>query len=285
MAWDGRTAYFFWLGIAILALLLMSPVWNALAMLQDPILMFFIGSDIPRVMLAACGAQVGLFLLVVGLIAACARNEARSDMSLITIGTMFISLLGVAAFVGSIPLTYRAQAYAHGLHSCNHGAKAYELSIAYKELNQLRVQKPCASSVSVETCQGFNRTEFTDLLKQMEDRYLCSGWCRLPQPVNTSKDSSALAKRVHYAYPPTLFSTANYQATCDGMTKREIEFLFSDLSMALFLEGTYLIAVSIGVGFLKLIGACMMRHRFLKSAGASSYGATASTQSPPLYSA
>jgi len=285
MAWDRRTAYFFWLGLAILLLLLMAPVWNALSMLHDPIFLFFVGGDMPRVILAACGAELGLFLLVVGLIAACGRNEAKSDNSLLTIGTMFISLLGASAFVGSIPMTYRGEAYTRGLHSCNHGAKAYGLSMAYSELNHLRTQKSCASRTTVEICKGFNRTEFTTLLKQMEDRYRCSGWCTLPQVVNASKDSSPLAARMNYAYPPTLFSTANHQATCDGMVKREIELRFKDYGLDLFLEGTYLIAVSIGVGFLKLIGACMMRHRFLKSAGASSYGATVSTQSPPPYSA
>jgi len=239
----------------------------------------------PRVILAACGAELGLFLLVVGLIAACGRNEAKSDNSLLTIGTMFISLLGASAFVGSIPMTYRGEAYKRGLHSCNHGAKTYDLSMAYKELHHLRTQKSCASSATVEICQGFNRTEFTKLLKQMEDRYLCSGWCALPQAVNASKDSSPSAARMQYAYPPTLFSIANYQATCDGMVNRDMELRFSDFALELYLQGTYLIAVSIGVGFLKLIGACMTRNRFNKSAGASSYGATVSTQFPPPYSA
>lgn len=285
MAWDRRTAYFFWLGIAILSLLMMGPVWNALVMLRDPVWLFFTGGDIPNVILATCGAELGLFLLVVGLIAACGRNEAKSDMSLLTIGTMFISLLGASAFVGSIPMTHRGETYKRELHSCNHGAKAYELSMAYKGLNHLRMQKSCASKVSVEVCQGFNRTEFTELLKQMEDRYLCSGWCTLPRAVNASKDSSPWAERIHYVYPPTLFSTANYQATCDGMVKRDIEHFYSDLAQEWFLEGTTLISVSIGVGFLKLIGACMMRTRSFKSAGAGSYGATASMQSPPPYSA
>merc|ERR1719220_2740685 len=108
----------------------MAPVWNAWTMLRDPIFLYFIGGDIPRLILAACGAEGGLFLIVVGLIAACGRNEAKSDMSLLTIGTMFISLLGASAFVGSIPMTHRGETYKRELHSCNHGAKAYELSMA-----------------------------------------------------------------------------------------------------------------------------------------------------------
>eukprot|EP00747_Dinoflagellata_sp_TGD_P183570 gnl/TRDRNA2_/TRDRNA2_38521_c0_seq1.p1 gnl/TRDRNA2_/TRDRNA2_38521_c0~~gnl/TRDRNA2_/TRDRNA2_38521_c0_seq1.p1 ORF type:complete len:365 (+),score=62.08 gnl/TRDRNA2_/TRDRNA2_38521_c0_seq1:73-1167(+) len=57
-------------------------------------------------------------------------------------------------------------------------------------------------------------------------------------------------------FPPTLFSKANYQASCDGMAARDVKNFAGDMSFYLFYQGIYLIFVGVMTGFIRLIGYC-----------------------------
>merc|ERR1719199_1089618 len=63
------------------------------------------------------------------------------------------------------------------------------------------------------------------------------------------------------AYPPTLFSQANFQASCDGMAARNMRNFAGDVADQTFYEGIMLVIVSIIIGFLKLLGFCGHRRR------------------------
>lgn len=59
------------------------------------------------------------------------------------------------------------------------------------------------------------------------------------------------------AYPPTLFSKANYRTSCQGMMARNLKFTAVEIGTRTFVQGVFLILIAIGVGFLMLIGFCV----------------------------
>jgi len=60
-------------------------------------------------------------------------------------------------------------------------------------------------------------------------------------------------------YPPTLFSTLDHQASCEGMSARDMKNFAGDISFQTFYQGIYLVMISIATGLLKLIGFCVVR--------------------------
>jgi hypothetical protein len=59
--------------------------------------------------------------------------------------------------------------------------------------------------------------------------------------------------------PPTLFSDANYRASCEGMAARDMRNFAGDIGFQTFYQGIYLVLIAICTGFLKLIGFCVRR--------------------------
>merc|ERR1719258_231454 len=62
-----------------------------------------------------------------------------------------------------------------------------------------------------------------------------------------------------HTYPPTLFSDANYKASCEGMAARDMRNFAGDIGFQTFYQGIYLVLIAIATGFLKLIGFCVRR--------------------------
>jgi len=62
-------------------------------------------------------------------------------------------------------------------------------------------------------------------------------------------------------YPPTLFSDANYQASCEGMAARDMKNFAGDVGFQTFYQGIYLVLIAIATGFLKLIGFCVRKDQ------------------------
>lgn len=69
--------------------------------------------------------------------------------------------------------------------------------------------------------------------------------------------SGVLEKAGTSSAPPTLFSDANYQASCEGMAARDMKLLAGDIAHQTFYQGIYLVAISIAMGFIRLIGFCI----------------------------
>jgi len=68
-------------------------------------------------------------------------------------------------------------------------------------------------------------------------------------------------------YPPTLFSDANYQASCEGMAARDMKNFSGDVGFQTFYQGIYLVLIAIATGFLKLLGFCVRRDTEYKARG------------------
>jgi hypothetical protein len=58
------------------------------------------------------------------------------------------------------------------------------------------------------------------------------------------------------AYPPTLFSKHNFQASCEGMAARDMKNFAGDIGLQTFYQGIYLVVIAITTGFLQLLGFC-----------------------------
>lgn len=59
-----------------------------------------------------------------------------------------------------------------------------------------------------------------------------------------------------YTYPPTLFSNANYQASCDGMAARDLQFTALTTGSYIFVEGIIIVFSSVALGLAKLLSMC-----------------------------
>lgn len=303
---------FMCLGATILCLLLLMPIWNSSLMLRNPVFLHFIGTSIPAAIITVCVCLVVLYLIVISLFFRYSKKEAQSEQNMLMIGNVVITLLGASALIISMPMRSTGNAFqVQILEKCEHGPKTQELHQTYLDLSALRSTPSCVRMTSVESCPGFQRTKYTELLKAMEQNYRCSGWCSPPQPPRPAglgllqlarvargnresirPDTSSarlldlrsvntdVAPTMHggseqmYVFPPTLFSTANFQATCDGMTARDVQYFLVDAADELYYEGVYLVFISIGIGFLKLIGFCMKDSIFSPKMPVDSYGAT-----------
>ena len=54
-------------------------------------------------------------------------------------------------------------------------------------------------------------------------------------------DLGVFAKPAVSIYPPTLFSDANYQASCEGMAARDMKNFSGDIGFQTFYQGIYLV--------------------------------------------
>jgi len=91
-----------------------------------------------------------------------------------------------------------------------------------------------------------------------------------------------------HPFPPTLFSTANYQTSCDGMGARHMKNFAHDIGAQTWSEGVALVLVSIISGFAVLGEHCVKRggatsqQRPPRSVE-SDYGAVFVSSPPPRY--
>jgi hypothetical protein len=82
-------------------------------------------------------------------------------------------------------------------------------------------------------------------------------------------------------YPPTLFSDANYQATCEGMAARDMKNFAGDIGFQTFYQGIYLILIAIATSFLKLLGFCVRKEKLIDNV--QNYGSANHPADSPRY--
>lgn len=303
------------IGLFMLGLLMMLPLWNAVRSLRDPVYVHFLGTGYSWAIITACVGIVAAYVLVVpSFLDFSNANEAGLSL----VANCFIVLLGTLLLIISCPLSLDANTVSLGLfQSC--GSASHELFLVSQGLQVLRAQADCDGMLTVESCAGFERSPSSEFLKQMENGLRCSGFCHSAAgallesnatlaasdaPANATLISSAAAllaatvptRTVAHGegdaaavllqtgvtvsgasaastseedlavdvldttksqiksdlYPPTLFSNANFQASCEGMAARHLKYTAGDISSGLFWEGILLIFSAIVVATLKL---------------------------------
>lgn len=318
------------LGTMIMCLLLLQPVWNSVLMLHNPVFVYFVGKQLPSFIIAACICLVIVYVVTIVLFFRHSRKAAQSEQNILMITNVFATTLGALVLIISMPVRRSGLAVAGEiLDKCQHGQKTHDLYVTYNRLVNLRRTAACASLTSVEDCEGFYSSTNTELLKAMEFKYQCSGWCSPPTlwrpqpPIAPTTGVSLLQLEFQhifhedrhpanpitrpwafkdaninlpllpqgppgagvvptYVYPPALFSKSNFVSTCNGMSARDAQYFLVDTADELYYEGLYLMVISVGIGFLKLLGFCMKDNIFstMKRSG---YGSSAHEDSIQRY--
>lgn len=253
------------IGTVLLSLLCVVPIWNASALLQNPNYIFWAGDSVPETMIMICVGIILLFILTASLFFTHAPKSVQTEMSLIMIANMFITLLGFALMMCSLPISRQASSTYHNLMSrCDYSEETHRLYEYSQVLQQIRTEPVCRREVSVKTCAGYkDAPPYTGILEALERDFQCSGFC--------TRRGAALgepgAPRATYSdaagepgAPLALFSDATYAASCAGMAARDMRAFAGDIGHQTFSQGLYLISIATATSFMKLIGLCVRRR-------------------------
>jgi len=281
---------FMLVGTLLLSMLSLVPIWNALCLLWDPNYIFWAGSKIPECMIVFCIIIVLLYPITVFGVFSRAGALVRTEQTIMMIASVFITLFGLFLMMVSLPLTQSAQqTYTNLLYRCDFAEETHRLYEYSHVLQNVRAQPECATKFSVVDCIGYqDAPPYTNMLKSMENHFRCAGFCYKRQFATNSSaaatvsalsvkqelrmlhrsdseaqqhslaadaDMNSLAGNGEVAmFPPTLFSDANFQASCEGMAAREMQNVAGDIGEQTFFQGLYLVLIAVITGFLKLFG-------------------------------
>jgi hypothetical protein len=312
-------AVFLGSGILLLGMLCIVPIWNAVALMEDPNYAFWEGRRTPSIMVALCVGAVVTYVLTIMLFFGASRHQAQTEQTIMMIASIFITILGLSLMLLSLPLSRQAiDTYNNLMHRCEYSEQTRRMYEYSQVLQNIRAQPACAVKYSVEECEGYEDAKpYTEFLKVMENEFRCSGFCYRPtahlqaslvQEVsadeahaiaaaksgsNATSHASAVLHRAADArrhrhrvapvtllstdevsertaavaemrsrYPPSLFSDANYQASCEGMAARDMKNFAGDVSFQTFYQGVYLLLIAIATGFLRLLGTCVRQDDY-----------------------
>lgn len=265
-------------GLFMISMLVMVPIWNSVALLQDATFVYLSGPALPSLLIAVCLGVVVLYAITIFVFFQSSRPETQTEQTILMIGSVFLALLGVLLLLLATPLERSADNGYHSIwNNCQFDGRTRALYDESQALQTVRASPACAGMQSVEECGGYRETPTAMVLKAMESDFKCSGFCfqRLTAAAagNATEESDEAAggeaggvsnddlpAEMLSRYPPTLFGLANFQASCDGMAARSMRNFAGDVAVQTFYEGIMLVLVSIVIGFLKLIGFCGHRR-------------------------
>lgn len=333
-------------GSTLLALLCLTPVRNALILLDDFNYTFWAGSSTPVGVIFSCFSTVFLFMVVIFAFFRYINKTLRTEALIMLVAHIFILLLGFLLILGALPLVMQAEdAYTNMVkqEQCEHSEQTHRLFEHSQTLHAIRQQPGCIHRPSVEDCEGFVVSQpYTGFLKALENGFHCSGFCYKALPVVVQLDNQSLAldkgeqeaapnqtmprhieaapnqtllhhidhitkhpevysvplmqlaadrhrlaqesfdpeqnisanttaasrvknmvapnydrdSEVKQSYPPTLFSRANYETSCESQSARNMRNVAGDIGTYMFFQGLCLVAIVVVTFFLKLIGLC-----------------------------
>lgn len=271
--WKTRAKYLFFLvAFLVITLLLFVPVWNCIALLNDPVYTYLSGDSQAAILLTFCILLYITSLATIWMLLKRPTPEVKTERTLLLVAGIFLSCLGVILILLGVPMYSAARKADTDLtHRCKSGPLSKPLYLTFKDLGTLRATPSCAKLPSVEQCPGFldylntdDNFRLASVAKHMENSYSCSGFCE------------GLDSKGKQIYPPTLFSDADYKTSCDGMSARHMRNFVEDISVQTVLEGTILVSVAILISFGKLLGfLAWPKHKDFKAKADDNYGATA----------
>jgi hypothetical protein len=209
--------------------------------------------------LASCVAAVLLYLLSLNYFIAWAKPDVKQGFAYpFAIWSAFLLMLGASFAMFAQPISQEADvAYNELLSACETGVRTRDLFITSQALQSLRQTPGCTELSSVENCLGFFTTTYSNILKQMETELRCSGFCYNPAGVKPlTPQPSALGMANVMQYPPSLFSHANFEASCDGMAARNMQNFVGAVGTQVYHQGVTFSVVALMFGMLVLVGGC-----------------------------
>jgi len=215
-------------------------------------------SNAAATILAACLAAVVLYMLSLNYFFSRARPEVRRDYSsMFTIWAVFVLLLGAALMLLSVPITSDAdEAYNELLSTCETGSRTRDLFVTSQALQSLRQTPGCSELRSVERCLGFQTTVYSQVLKSMEAEFKCAGFCYNPAGITPYDATSQPVATNYTSYPPTLFTTANFEASCDGMAARNMKHFVGAIGTEVFHQGAICVLAAFFLAAIQIVSLC-----------------------------
>jgi len=245
-------------GTVMIALLWLNPYWNAIGLLHDQNFVFWVGRAIPRVMISMAVVILVVYIFTMFIFFYYATPQFQTDQTLVSIVGMFVTLTGLVLLLCSIPLIEQTTfTYTNLMFQCDTSIQTQRLFEYSQVLNNIRSQPDCAALRSVEECAGYKEAPpYTTILKVMEDTMFCSGFClKNWVPTNTT------------TYPPTLFSKANHQGSCEGMAARDIKNFAGSIGLDTKVLGVFYVFTAIFLGLFNLLDYCMPTNKAASKAG------------------
>lgn len=271
-------SFFGLLGSSVIAMLCVVPIWNAIALLADRNFVFWEGYTEPLAIIGTCVGVIVFYTILTLSFTKVVDPTVQAEGTILTIANIFITVMGLALILCSMRLSSTSvNLYDSLMHECETDPRTHRLYEYSQVLHNIRRMPGCLGQYSVEDCVGYeNAKPYTEILKNMENEYRCSGFCYKPPPglavVETSEHVSHAGKHYKsqsllatdsdaqsqaYNFPPTLFSDANYKTSCEGMVARDFKNFVGDVGFQLFWQGAYLTIIAVVSGFMRLIGLCM----------------------------
>jgi len=254
----------FLLGVFVALVVVIIPIWDGFALLRDPVWVYMCGRALPIILISVVSA-VALFYTVVLSCSLC-KGRVRQEQTFLNIAILFVLLLGTVFVTMSTPIQGQARlATSELMFNCQSGLLSEPLYHAYQNLQTLRKTPSCAGNFSVEDCAGYEKSDLNSIIKGMENRMGCSGFCFYPNASANVSATPASAMNASYGYPPALFSKAGMQGSCSAMAARDMEGFALDMGTRLQWEGYFLMAASIVQGLLLVAGSCVKQEMRLKT--------------------
>lgn len=249
----------------LVPIIISGGIWAALSWLGGIThffdLMWFSNNPAATVLSVALTAVV-MYVLALNYFFARAKPEARGSVtSLFIIWGIFVLLMGCAFMLLSIPISTEAdKAYNELMQKCETGPRTRDLFVTSQALQNLRQTPGCTSQYSVEQCVGFQSTTYTKVLKSMESDFKCAGFCYNPALLvglgGVQPSYNPVQPQEPVEIPPTLFTPANYQASCDGMAARNMQHFVGAVGGQVFHHGIFLVTVAIILGLFQMLTLC-----------------------------
>jgi len=161
------------IGCALLLLICVIPIWNAIALLQDPAFRHFCTTKVPLIFLLLLTMIAIAYIVSIILIFAKVQNTEILDDTLYILVPVVLTVLGALLLMTSVPLANDSyEVYTQIVHDCAHGSRTQDLFGHSAILQNVRNQPSCLMQSSVENCQGFDFSDASHFLKSMERSYL-----------------------------------------------------------------------------------------------------------------
>mmetsp|Transcript_13936 Transcript_13936/g.38046 ORF Transcript_13936/g.38046 Transcript_13936/m.38046 type:complete len:359 (-) Transcript_13936:49-1125(-) len=179
------------LGVALLMLICVLPLRNAVTLLEDDNYVFWAGKLAPLLLIF----QI-ITLVVVGAVTTIVfSRRAKTEQAVMNIASIFSTLFGLLLILNSLPLSRQSLTIHDNLmYSCDMSDQTLRLFEYSQVLHNIRGSPDCADKYSVKDCTGYEDAEpYTSFLKVMEDKFRCSGFCYRPPGVVASQTTPGLA--------------------------------------------------------------------------------------------
>jgi len=218
-------------------------IWNLLPVDALSHVLHAWGSPPVGIILCCIGVVLLYALAIIAIHHGYAHAELQGLSGTVAVWVGCAMLMSVCLILLAMPIiTQAAMAESELISECGRGQRTRALQETFSVLQLLRADPTCASASSVESCNGFMPSREARVLKNMESSLHCSGFC-FANATST--------------YPPTLFSLANHQASCDGRAARFQHIFVKPLGEQIYYEGILIVGFACLFALLRYCGCCM----------------------------